>query len=244
MNLRHAFLRAVHEYPMKIYPLIFMTADMLTGLHGTNGKGSLIWSVSAGLGVLGHGLKLAFGKGGEKIPEGTIFAKGQLKAFFTDFGQYTIRPFQPSYWHEMQRVYANLDPVSIAGKIKHTLQPWRYPLDTGYMLFALAGLGYLADSANIFGLRENGSTLQFALATTVTMGSVTGFTTNRNDLAGSLYALGTVLALSAGIAAQSWPLTLSAPVYLAGNYLLSRVRTDHQSEYVSAQTAAAKPSAP
>ena len=90
---------------MKVYPLIFIAADTAWGSYGVTGGGSLLWAAGAACGVAAHGLKIAFGKGGEslapsdKIPD--KFLGQSLLKFLMNTGAYTLGLFTKNYWRDV-----------------------------------------------------------------------------------------------------------------------------------------------
>lgn len=245
MSLWQKFNRLTCEYPMKVYPAVFFMGDIVSSLHGTTGKASLLWTGATTTGMVAHALKLAFGKGGETIPEENFnFNRAQIGKFLKDYARFITRTLTPGFWIETSRACKDGIKDSLGIKFRNAVfYPHRYPLDAGYILIGLAGVGYMLDASNFFGLRPEANLIETLMGSTILAGSSVAFLTNRNDLAANIFSLTLASTLAAGLNAGSVPLLAALPVYLLGNYIVSQVKTEHQSAFTSARQSRPKISA-
>ena len=88
------------------------------------------------------------------------------------------------------------------------------------------------DAANIYELRVEGSLLQILIGVQICVASFVAFVTDRNDLAGSMFATVTIWTLLTSVVELNWPFFLSGLVFLYGNYLLGKTDSRYQSDYL------------
>ncbi len=228
----------VQENPMKMYAFIFISADLL---FATNVfvDASFLWVVGACFGLVTHFNKMMFGRGAlpqldaddYKIPLSAIGP--ELKKILI----YNIQVFSAQYWGKIKGAIVSQDRIPLSIKLKRCIKFYLYPLDFGWLMIFLAGVMYTIDSVNIFGLRDEASYLQVIMSVQICMAAFLAFATDRNDLAGSLFASVTLWTLFVGVVQANIPFLLSSILFLYANYLIGKVDSKHQSDFTSKQFA-------
>lgn len=231
--LIQSLIRFIDENPMKVYSAISITGDLFY-VANFFATGTVIWLLGALCGIVAHSIKISFGRGA--IP--ALQAKDypiNLKAFAAVIKEtviYAAQIFTLSYWRLVGDAVVQGTPGRVFLKIRRTARFWRYPLDAGWILIFIAGLCYFLDGANVLGLREAPSVFQALVGVFVALATALAFVTDRNDLAGRLFAGGTLATLSAGIFELNLPLACAGLVFLYSNYLIGKTKSSAQSDYV------------
>jgi hypothetical protein len=236
-----------YENPMKIYPFIFIGADVAWGSYGVMGDASFLWAAGAGCGIAAHSLKIIYGKGGETfIPSASKPQKyiGEpVVSFFLNTAIYTLGLFTKKYWLDVISAIKIIGLPALKNKFISSIKsPHHYPLDAGWLLFISGSLCYTLDALNIFGLREQmGSAAEIGVGLATLFASSLGFTSDRADLAGCAYTIGSWLSIPAAIMTGHLGMMLSVPLYFMGNYMLGKVIPKQQSQYTINQQHESKP---
>lgn len=234
--MEKAIAKFVDENPMKVYAGIFVTADLLFAMNIFAGAG-ILWVTGAALGILAHTNKAINGKGAYPKDASVYDVRlSDLTKTFSDVIQYAAKVFHIEYWKEVFAVITQSKPSFFAEKVIRCHQFSKYPLDVGWLLISCAGILYMLDSSNIFGFREEASILQFITGLVVFFAAFVAFLTDRNDLAGSIFAIATLSTMAAGIVGMNLPLFLAACIFLYGNYLQGKVVSKAQSSYTISKT--------
>lgn len=236
------FQRAASEFsenPIKIYAGIYLIGDILLGL---NPEAGLLWKTGSVIAFAANLNKVIFGKGGKPIDAADF--KLSLRDIFSVVKQSLTQPltlFTAEHWRETAQAFSNVRLHDVLEKLKRTKYFWRYPLDSGWLAYAVTSSLFVADALT----RANGiSITDAAIGSILLAGSATGFLTDNNKLVGRTFSAATALTIGAGLAYGNAPLALAACVYLYGNHLISKVASKHQSDYTATRTETPHPAKP
>ncbi len=223
----------IEENPMKIYAGIFISGDVFLAMNVFY-HASFLWFLGAMLGILAHVNKLKYGKGAPDI-KGDDFKIGfeECLTVFMNTFKYAIGILAAKYWSELRTELGKGSLSAFSKKLKRSIKFKEYPLDIGWVLINIAGLLYLIDGLNIFGLREQMGFFEALLGFCVFTGSLVAFLTDRNDLAGRIMAIATLFTLLTGIFNLNLALLCASCVFLYGNYLVGKVDSQYQSNYMN-----------
>ncbi len=119
-----------------------------------------------------------------------------------------------------------VDRIQIVAKIRRSAKFWNYPLDFGWLLYMATGALYLLDAAT------RGNIQEIAIGMGIIVGSVTGFVTDNNKLAGRMFCFVTLVLVMTGIATGNIALIAASLAYFYGGYVISKVQSAHQSRFV------------
>lgn len=221
---------------MKAYAIIAISGD-LAYMGNVLIDGSIIWLAGTLIGITTHSVKILYGRGAPPRLDADDF-KINLQSIYRTIGStilYACGLLTLSYWKELCAVLAQFNGPYVLEKLKRSILFWRYPLDAGWFMFFIAGTLYAIDSANIFGLRAEMSWAQVVLGVFIACGALVAFLTDRNDLAGRIFAISTISNFVAAIVDANIALLIAGFFFLYYNYLIGKVDSKHQSDFTTSE---------
>ncbi len=222
----------IDENPMKAYGLIFVSGDIFFSMNILY-DASILWFLGAMLGILAHGNKILHGKGAPDLKSDDLaITFDEFLKTVINTAKYAAGIFKKNYWDDLLKELQSFNWGSTKGKLKKSLNFREHPLDIGWVLIGVAGLLYFIDSINIFFLREYPSLLQSMIGLFILSGAVIAFVTNRNDLAGRLFASVSFLTFASGLLGANLPLMIAALLFFYANYLIGKTDSEFQSSFV------------
>lgn len=232
MSLQSRIGRFIDENPMKMYGIIFVSGDLFYMLNIFAGA-SYFWVLGAFLGVLAHSNKMINGKGALPVLEAKDYAisKDTIVRDLIDIIKFSLKVFTPEFWGKLSEALKDSRDKDFLLKFRKSFKFWHQPLDFGWILIFISGLLYAVDASNIFGLREGMSLIQTIIGLQICLSALVAFITDRNDIAGSLFASVTFWTLLSGVLEFNIPLFFAGLVFLYANYLLGKVDSSYQSKF-------------
>ena len=225
--------RFIDENPIKVFAFIFIAGDLLFSLNVLTGA-SYIWLLGTLLSIVSHANNIIFGKGGDPN-----MAKVDYKLSWSSLGKdlkeiliFSAYFFTPRFWSEFAKALRENEWSALPKKLISCFKFWKHPLDFSWIFIFAAGILFAIDAANIMGLREDASMLQILIGMQLSFAAFFAFVTDRNDMAGSMFATVTLWTLLTSVVELNFPLFLSGIVFLYGNYLLGKTDSQYQSHFM------------
>lgn len=224
--------RVVHEMPIKVYSSIFAVGDLSFLAGGIVAKNP-VWIASAATFMSMNVMKVCFGTGGmwdENLPKPTLSSVG---SFLKDVGSNTMQLISCDYWGSLREAAQNIEWDKVKNRALNAWKVKENPFDAGLLGYIAGGVGLLIDGANLFSYRADMSLTTMMTGGMAVAGAGITFVTDRNDLAGPAFSASSLCVGAIALADPNGSGALGAlcalPLYLVGDYFISRVKTEHQS---------------
>lgn len=224
--------RVYYEMPIKVYSSIFGAGDS-SFLAGGIVAENPVWIASAATFMSMNVMKVCFGTGGtwdDNLPKPTLSSVG---SFLKDVGSNVMQLASSDYWASLREASQNIDWNKVKNRASNAWRIKENPFDAGLLGYMTGGVGLMIDGANFFSYRPDMSLATMMTGGMAVAGAGITFVTDRNDLAGPAFSASSLcvgaIALVDPNASGALGAMVALPLYLVGDYFISRVKTDHQS---------------